>query len=238
MVTWSKNQATFWVETSRTSHPPVKFSSNRHRGSKDIKSSFVTWTHVTKWSKEYVALRLDIWLLIISHPSAKFDSDRSRESEFITFFICHVTLYDHVINRLCDLIDNWPPLEPTTLASFHSHRSRGSWDITFSICHVITWLRDQIIKRLNGWWPFTIKIHLVNFGRHRPGRHGDISLFISHVTSWGHVTKGSSLPSVVAIRLVEVEIWPILIFNVRKKIHTVILLQSVTIQIRSLFWHT
>ena len=185
-----------------------------------------------------MALRLDIWLLIISHPSATFDSDRSRESEFITFFICHVTLYDHVINRLCDLIDNRPPLEPTTLASFHSHRSRGSWDITFSICHVITWLRDQSIKSLNGWWPFTIKIHLVNFGRHRPRRHGDISLFISHVTSWGHVTKGSSLPSVVALRLVEAEIWPILIFNVRKKIHTVILLQNVTIQICSLFWHT
>ena len=120
---------------------------------------------------------------------------------------------------------------------FGSHKSRGSWDITFCICHMITWSRDQSIKRLNGWWPFTINIHLVNFGSHRPRRHGDISLFISHVTLWAHVTKGSSLPSVMAIRLVEVEIWPILIFNVRTRIHMVILLQSVAIQIRRLFWH-
>ena len=85
--------------------------------------------------------------------------------------------------------------------------------------------------------PFSINIHLVNFGSHRPRRLGDISLFISHVTSWGHLTKGSSLPSVVAIRLLEVEIWPILIFNVRRRIHMIILLQSVAIQIRRLFWH-
>ena len=61
--------------------------------------------------------------------------------------------------------------------------------------------------------------------------------FISHVTSCGHVTKGSNLPSVVAIRLVEVDIGPILIFNVRRRIHMIILLQSATIQIRMLFWH-
>ena len=51
------------------------------------------------------------------------------------------------------------------------------------------------------------------------------------------MTKESSLPSVVAISLLEVEIWPIFIFNVRRRIHMVILLQSVTIQIRRLFWH-
>ena len=67
-----------------------------------------------------MALWLDILLLIISHPSAKFDSDRSRESEFITFFICHVTLYNHVINRFCDLIDNMPALEPTSLVAIGS----------------------------------------------------------------------------------------------------------------------
>ena len=102
---------------------------------------------------------------------------------------------------------------------------------------MITWSRYQSIERLNGCWPFTINTHLVNFGSHRPCRRGVISLFISHVNSWDHVTKGSSLPGVVAICLVEVEIWPILIFNVRRRIHMVILLQSVTIQIRWLFWH-
>ena len=102
---------------------------------------------------------------------------------------------------------------------------------------MITWSRDQSIKRLNGWWPFTINLYLVNFASHSPRGSGDISFFISHVTSCGHVTKRSIVPSVVATRLLEVEIWPVLIFNVRRRIHMVILLQSVTIQIRRLFWH-
>ena len=45
------------------------------------------------------------------------------------------------------------------------------------------------------------------------------------------------MPSVVAIRLVQVEMWYILIFNVRRRIRMIILLQFVTIQIRRLFWH-
>ena len=55
-------------------------------------------------SEGYVILSLDMWLL--SHPSVKFDSHRSRENEFITFFICYMTLCDHVIYRLCDFVDN------------------------------------------------------------------------------------------------------------------------------------
>ena len=64
-----------------------------------------------------MALWLDMSLLIISHPSVKFDSDRSRESEFKIFCICYVTLCDQVINRLCDLMYNKSILEPTTLPS-------------------------------------------------------------------------------------------------------------------------
>ena len=45
----------------------------------------------------------------------------------------------------------------------------------------------------------------------------------------------TSLPSVVAISLVEVEIWSIFIFNVKRKIQIVILLRSVTIQFSRLF---
>ena len=132
-------------------------------------SSFVAWTHVTAWSKECLALWLDMWLLIISHRSIKFDSDRSRESEFKAFSICHVTLCDHVINRLCDLMDNKPVLK------FGSHRSRGSWDITFLICYVIIWSRDQSVKRLNRWLPFTINLHLVKFDSH--GSRGNIVFY-------------------------------------------------------------
>ena len=79
--------------------------------------------------------------------------------------------------------------------------------------------------------------HLVKCGSHRSRRSGDISFFISHVTSCDHVITGWSLPSVVTIRLVKVEIWSILISNVRTGIHMIILLQSVTIQFRRLFWH-
>ena len=45
----------------------------------------------------------------------------------------------------------------------------------------------------------------------------------------------TSLPSVVAISLVEVEIWSIFIFNVKRKIQIVILLRSVIIQFSRLF---
>ena len=65
-----------------------------------------------------MTLLLDVSLLIINHPSVKFDSHRSCENEFITFFICYMTLCDHVINRLCDFVDNKLALEPTTLSSF------------------------------------------------------------------------------------------------------------------------
>ena len=118
-----------------------------------------------------MALWLDTWLLI-NQRSVKFGSYRSRESNFITFFICHVTLYDYVMNRLSDLM----------YVKFDSHSSCRSWDIMFSICHVITWSHDQSIKRLNGWWPFTINLHLVNFSSHRLCGSGDISYFFSHVT--------------------------------------------------------
>ena len=78
---------------------------------------------------------------------------------------------------------------------------------------------------------------LVKFDSHRPRGSWDISFFISRVTSCGHVIIGSNLPSVVAISLVEVEIWHILIFNVTRRIYMIILLQSVTVQFRRLFWH-
>ena len=64
-----------------------------------------------------MTLLLDMLLLIISYPSVKFDSHGSCENEFITFFVCCMTLCDHVINMLCDFVDNRPALEPTTLSS-------------------------------------------------------------------------------------------------------------------------
>ena len=111
-------------------------------------------------------------------------------------------------------------------------------------------MRAQSVKRLDGWWSFIINLYLSKFGSHRSWGSGDILFFICHVTSCGHVIEGSrnfagngpstfltSLPIVVAISLVEVEIWSILIFNVRRRIHMIILLQSLTIQFRRLFRH-
>ena len=46
-----------------------------------------------------------------------FNSHRLRENEFITFFIFYMTSCDHMVNRLCDFVDNRPALEPTTLSS-------------------------------------------------------------------------------------------------------------------------
>ena len=79
---------------------------------------FLTWPHVTAWSERYVTLLLGMWLLIISHPSVKFDSHKLRENEFIKFFIRYMTLCDNIINRLCYFVGDKPALEPTTLSSF------------------------------------------------------------------------------------------------------------------------
>ena len=99
-----------------------------------------------------------------------------------------MTLCDHVINRLCDFVDNKPALEP----KFLSHSSRGSRNITFFISLVITWSRVQNVKRLNGWWSFIVNVYLSKFGSHSLRGSGDISsFFICHVTSCGHVMAGS-----------------------------------------------
>ena len=131
-----------------------------------------------------------MWLLIISHPSVKFDSHRSRENEFITFFICYMTLCDHVINRLCDFVNKKPAYNPP-LCQVLSHSSCGSRNITFFISHVITWSRAKIVKRLDGWCSFTIILYLFKFGSHSLQGSGDILFFICRVTLCGQVIARS-----------------------------------------------
>ena len=128
-----------------------------------------------------------MWLLVISHSSVNIDSHRSRENEFITIFIYYMTLCNHVINRLCDFVDNNPPLEPTNL----SHSFRGSRNIPVFISQVITWSRGQSVKRLDGWWSFIINLYLSKVGSHSFRGRGDISFFICRVTSCGRVIAGS-----------------------------------------------
>ena len=137
----------------------------------------MTCPHVAAWSEGYMTLLLDMWFLIISHSSVKFDSHRSRENEFITFLICYTTLCDHVINRFCDFVDNRSPLEPTTLSSLVAIGLAEVEIITFFISHVITWLRAQRVKRLDEWLPFTINLYFSKFGSHRSRGSEDISFF-------------------------------------------------------------
>ena len=102
---------------------------------------------------------------------------------------------------------------------------------------MITWSYSQSVKRLDGWWSFTINFHLAKISSYRHHGSADISFFITHVTSCGPVIIGSIMLSVMAISLAELEIWSISIFHLRIMRHMIILLQSVTIQFRRLFWH-
>ena len=53
-------------------------------------------------------------------PSSKFDSHGSRENEFVTSFVCYITLCDHEINRLYVFVDYKPALKPTILSSLEA----------------------------------------------------------------------------------------------------------------------
>ena len=77
---------------------------------------------------------------MISHPSVNFDSRKSHENEFITFFICYMTLCDYVINRLCDFVENKPALEHTTLSSF---LAIVLVEVRFLL---VTWSLDHVLK--------------------------------------------------------------------------------------------
>ena len=59
-------------------------------------------------------------LLIIGHPPIKFDSHGSRENEFVTSFVCYMTLCDHEINRLYVFVDYKSALKPTILSSLEA----------------------------------------------------------------------------------------------------------------------
>ena len=132
-----------------------------------------------------------MWLLIISHPSVKFDSHKSRENEFITFFVCYITLWDHVINRLRDIVDNRASIITHHSVKFLSHSSHGNRNITFFISHVSL---DHVLKAskdlMNGG-PLLWISTFFKFGSHSLGGSGDISFFICQVTSCDHVSAGS-----------------------------------------------
>ena len=167
-------------------------------------------------------------LLIISHTSVKFYNHRSRESELLTFFICHVTLYDHVINRLCDM---WLCV---------------LWKLRYNIFHL---LRDNLItwstRQKTQWivvvyykpppcqiWQLEVEIYRFLFATRL------------YVTTWsqGHVALmivvsqlNSPVCQVLWPSLVKVEIWSISVFNVSRRIHMIISLQVLQFNLAD-FW--
>ena len=127
-----------------------------------------------------MTLLLDMWLLIISHPSVEFDSHRSREKEFIAFLICYMT-YVNTWSTYVTLWIRYARIRPHYSVKFGNHGSRRSWSITFFISRVVTWSCAQGVKRLDWWWPFTMNLYLAKFGSYRPRGSGDMLFFICHV---------------------------------------------------------
>ena len=54
-----------------------------------------------------------------------------------------MTLCDHVINRLCDFMDNNPALEPTTLSSF---LTTVLAEVEIERFSSVTWSIDHVVK--------------------------------------------------------------------------------------------
>ena len=161
-----------------------------------------------------------MWLPIISSPFTRFDSHRSRENEFITFFICYMTLCDNVINGLCDFVDN---------------RSRRSWETKFFVNHIIAWSRAQKIQWMVA---FNYKpLYSIKSSSHRPRGSTNISWLNESRNFVGCDASAqlTSLPNVVAITFAEVQIWSTLRSNVRRRIHMIIFLQSLAIHFCRLF---
>ena len=92
------------------------------------------------WPNDQKNMRLlSLLFLIISYHPVKFSSHRSRENGDRRFFIRHVTWCVHVINGLCNFVDNIFSSEATSLSSFVAIGLMEVEIQLFLICHVITW---------------------------------------------------------------------------------------------------
>ena len=115
---------------------------------------------------------LDMWLLIISQ--VKLNLSR---------FSFVIWLCDHLINRLCDFVDNKPALEPTTLSSF-----LAIVIVEVEIGHVISWSPGQSVKSLDGWWSFIINLYLPSLA---VVAFGEVEIYRFVFVTWLHVATGS-----------------------------------------------
>ena len=120
--------------------------------------------------------------------------------------------------------------------------------MTFVISHVITLITRSKPQKTDRWWSFIINLYISKIGSHNLWGSGDYivfylsrdsmspcdfrvmrigwvwSLSFTHQSAkcGGHKSRGSG---------------SILIFDVRRRIRMIILLQKVAMQFRRLFWH-
>ena len=93
---------------------------------------------------------------IKSQDLVKFGGHISRGIVDITFFICHVTWYVLVMNRLCGFANSILSSEATSLSSLVAIGLVELEIQCFFICHVISWPRDWRATWVCWWWFFAL----------------------------------------------------------------------------------
>ena len=123
----------------------------------------------------------------LSHHLAKPGGYRCSGSTYIMVFICHVTLQDHVIKALYDIMFRNPSKDATILPSLVAIEA-----VVLEICRVIS--QDQVTKGLwlHGQEPIKVNYHSARFGGDRDYGNGDIMIFVCHVTFEDHMFKLSN----------------------------------------------
>ena len=86
-------------------HHHFKFRGHGPKEVEIIRFLFVTWPHVTTSTEGHVTVKF-VTHSLVSCVVSLSRCPWSRGNGDITFFICHVTWCVHLINKLCDLVDN------------------------------------------------------------------------------------------------------------------------------------
>ena len=146
------------------SHICFKFSRHGLRKVEISSFSFVTWPHMTTWTKEYATLKF-----VASYHKLNIRGNWDR-----TLFNCHVTWCVHVVKGLCNFVDNIFLSGATFLSSLAAIGLLEMEIKTFFICHVITWPRHIWVTWLCLRGYFTLNYQPVKYCDHKSCRSRDI----------------------------------------------------------------
>ena len=101
---------TLWVVTPFIKYYPVRFSGHRPRRSRNCTFFICYMTssyHAIEMTCDFIACdSLSSLLHFVATIYIKSGGHSSHENGDITFFIFHVTWCVHVINELCDFVEN------------------------------------------------------------------------------------------------------------------------------------